>query len=245
MFYHYPHPQSLDMSLQAFIFHCEVALEHTLTPLQKHEIQEFLSIARKTDNYTEDLRNRQQRLMSHWASIHDSISTMSKTFHKMTVVQGFLMLKLSEDYLSTPFAAPRAFINIFSANACAAYTSTILELMFDPEHCQRRLNYVLQRDGSAGNDVQQLIDQRQWSDLASTLVGDRLLLRELLKPVQQVTVLEALLEIRNKYFIRLRSGFDYELSEQARQLQGPEKGSSSKEDVPDDEVHLLTSAEWN
>lgn len=102
------------------------------------------------------------------------------------------------------------------------------ELLFVQEAVENRLRMIEDRGHRQGGKVQNIIDQRDWPKLATTLVQDKRLALELAEQNtvvpglfgydKKVAVLRGIDQTRSKYFSSLSSPANYALSKHALEL---------------------------
>lgn len=208
----------------SFLIICDDMLDFELMPLQRYELEEFIRLS--TSGNEQELIRRKRAIFAHWEKVFGNPISKSEVFHGISMIKKLLMRKLKEDYVDSPLLLHGVELDWYHDSARDHPESAqwfIEELMLDPAHVLWRIEKVLDRKGGPLNDVQQLVDQRMWQDLAATLVADELLLEKVLKPAERSQIMSALIRLKTRYFTRVSSTGRFELTDYALKLGAPHK----------------------
>ena len=222
-----------------------------------------LSLAEIT-HHVHDLKSQQKSIENHWNQIFQNMITKAYIFLELEFFEHFLSDKLCEDYINEPLYIAERILDFARIKGSsddrklAAHKLTkgreeeldnlyqkivvfaVKELTLDLAHVERKLSAALERNGKPGSDIQALIDQCRWADLATVLVEDQKLSLKV-NPGSYQTFTKFMIkhgidQVRRTYFKELISPSAFTLSTHARAL--------SPKSVPSDENQqpMLTKA---
>jgi hypothetical protein len=158
---------------------------------------------KQSEVHIEELLNS---LDDYWARLFSTFDKATLLFQRMAAHRGFLEQKLFEDYLNRmPFVLDRSAVaygwskgNSTDRERAAQtfgikigsldklyeerVTAVLYEMMIDPANVQRKFEAAAARNGESGSDIQPLIDNCRWTDLAAALYEDRILAQTLFPP---------------------------------------------------------------
>ena len=142
-------------------------------------------------------------LLDYWARLFPDFDSATLLYSRMSSFRSFLERKLLEDYVDDmPYLVPPNFIVLARTQGDSAdrerasqslniavermdeyyqerVVAVLHEMMIDPGHVGRKLQTAASKDGQPGSDIQPLIASCHWSDLATALVKDRVLVEKL------------------------------------------------------------------
>ncbi|ROV90219.1 hypothetical protein VMCG_10250 [Cytospora schulzeri] len=206
-----------------------------------------------------DLDTLDDRLMDHWTKVHGNLVSRAALLLDICLFQMFLTAKLLEDYMgksynAVPWVLGQAnVVEQHSAGTAndgsktAAYQVHIIypveELSLNRIHVENKLKAAAARQQHPGGDIQRLIDQCDWPNLATALINDRELAAELFQqtPLNPECfnantgkkVLLRIDEVTAKYFTQLTSSSIYTLSKQAIHRSARRGSSTTDPTTPD------------
>ena len=144
-----------------------------------------------------DLKRQQRVIEDHWNRLFQNMKIKAYTFLELETFEQFLSKRLREDYVNESFEVSERILNfarikgdsedrkIAARNLLEkneedvddyyreVVVSIIEELMIDLAHVERKMRSILARGGKSGSDIQVLVNNCKWADLAVVLVGDR------------------------------------------------------------------------
>ena len=160
------------------------------------------------------------------------------TFRELDTFEPYLSNRLRKDHINEPLEGPERSLNlarikgISKDRAVAArnlldtndkdlddyYREVVVfaveEVMIDVVHVERKLRGALAKGGNPGRDLQVLVDECKWADLAAFLVGDRTLAAKILArnghpAFTHWMIMRGIDQVQNTYFkeITNRSAF--------------------------------------
>lgn len=251
-------PLSLDLPGQLEALKSLLGIE-ALTPLLRKEINNAigLHVAVLEDPEKDDLEYRQlvattfRRLMRHWAELYEDLVHRAALITNIINFQKLLLSKFVEDYSGLPCPLSGALLDFaLERNAFVEehfnggdrregpidfYNMMVVlplrEMMLDRRHVQSILRTIATSEGHPGQ-VKQLVDQRDWQGLASTIIKDRQLALDFFTHIRPMSVtfmptagfsaevLRGLDKVQNMYFAALSSPSVFTLTSHAKQLSG-------------------------
>ncbi|ERF73952.1 hypothetical protein EPUS_05375 [Endocarpon pusillum Z07020] len=152
---------------------------------------------------TQHIQALMDALDDYWAKMFPSFDSAAVLYTRMSMQRQFVTSKLLEDYLDIPYVVSphlvwlarsqgdptdreqaAQFLGIKLDDTEKFYhgnvTSTLHEMLLDPDHVAVKLRAAAARNGQPASDIQPLIDRCEWASLASALVKDRILVDKLI-----------------------------------------------------------------
>ena len=156
-------------------------------------------------------------------------ATIATTHKNAKAIEQFLASKLHEDYLHTPYRPWREDPIFCFARICitigldAIYEKAIgrvvMVMGLNKSHVEEKVHATIKRDANPeGNDIKDIIKQRDWKKLAGMLYGDRELVDKVGVAADRPKIYGAIKTIEDRYFTTLPSPATYTLSIHARNL---------------------------
>jgi hypothetical protein len=199
---------------------------------------------RETTNNIEALMDD---LMEHWAKVFPSFDEAAMFYRRMSAYRYFLQEKLREDYLKKkPHIVSQEIVWLARSQGEPAdreravemfkmrpdkldehyqkRVSLVLhEMMVDSAHVEQKFRAAAARDGRPGSDIQPLIDNCQWPELAGMLVKDRVLTVQmpgsiLFDEKMKRNILRGIDRVQKRYFDSITSPSIFVISARAGAL---------------------------
>ena len=163
-----------------------------------------------------------------WTSLNSNLVVAANVRHKVGVLGEFLTFKLLEDYVDRPYAPAEDMLFVIDefvkiAGKPVDYPFTLKEMALNTKWVEGKLATVAAKRGKPSNDVQTLIHEHDWPQLATTLVNDREMATELFKESlctqdSYERIIKGIIYVQTSYFEELQSPTEYVLNARAPQL---------------------------
>ena len=230
--------------LQRRMIDLETILRPALTPLLRQQIREAIALHRSAieasnlDPHLEDLNARYTQIEKRWADINSNVKTVATTRQNVSVFSEFLIHKLLEDYTGQPYTLSDGMLlivdeavnhsrdkNIGSLAYRHNITFSLEELALNTLWVEKKLSAAATRRGRPDNDIQPLVNEHDWPQLAATLISDREIAARLFEESwcsQELyeRIVKGITHIQTRYFKELQSSTEYILNTHAAQLEG-------------------------
>ena len=226
----------------------------------------------------DDLKSQRKSVESHWNRIFRDMNTKAYISLELEFFEHFLSDKLREDYINEPFQVSGRILDFARIKGnpddreLAARNLTrgkeeeldklyqevvvfaVKELMLDLIHVERKLSAALERAGRPGSDIQALVDQCRWADLATVLLEDQKLSprvnpRNGYPAFTKFMVKRGIDQVQRTYFKELISPTEFTLSAHSQALsksihsdRDNKRQATSGEAMDEDQQPLLTKA---
>ena len=233
--------------------------------------QPSLEINRRID----DLQRQQRVIEDHWSRLFQNMKIKAYTFLELDTFEHFLSMRLREDYLNESFEIPQRILNFARIKGSPEdrevaarnllekneedvdeyYRKVVVpiieELMIDLAHVERKMQNILARGGKSGSDIQVLVNNCEWADLAIVLLGDQELAVKIStrngRPSSTYgRIMRGIDQVQRTYFKELRNSSTFTISAHAKALSAQfNRGSSHSRtsvDIEEDQQPLLTKA---
>jgi len=232
------------------IAHFTFLLQQKLTPLLyeqlSHAIQLHLQALSSSDvtPFAPDLDASYDQINEHWKKIYANMATTATLFIGINELEQFLRFKLLEDYANESYEASDRILSLAESTAKQHLAGPINEdsttsdelyedhVVFpleesklDRDCVEKKLLAVAERKGRPGNDIQPLIDARNWGRLAVVLLSDREITIKLTQrsptfaEVSQ-RILKGISRFERAYFKTLSSPSEFVLAPRGHQRRG-------------------------
>ena len=222
-------------------------LRYALTPLLRQQIREAIALHRDAagapnlNPYLEDLNARYAEIKKHWAKLSGDMVVATAILRNICLFGEFLAFELLEDYTNQPYSLSNDMLAVVDVAikerthprdkeiGSTAYHKNITflleEMALNTPWVEKKLSTVAARRGRSGDDIQPLINEHDWPQLAVTLLSDRELAARLMEESfcsQELyeRVAEGITHIQTRYFEKLRGPTEYTLSTHAAPLKG-------------------------
>lgn len=220
-------------------------LEH-LTPLLRKQIEHAVELHRaaleRPNPYLEDLDVLYDQLQKHWTKVYGNLVSKASLSQDIIMLHQFLVGKLLEDYTNQPYKIGKWVIDLAKcineyhtgardgSNMDIAYSVHFIypleEMMLSVDYIANKFRALAARLGCQGSDIQPLIDNEDWPNLAAALTNDRDLAEKLFQQQPFNTnafdkstyckVLKGMDKIKDRYFERLMYQSAFTVSPHAR-----------------------------
>jgi len=220
-------------------------LHQNPTPLLQEQLSHAIVLHTRALDNTEfsnksicdDLDTAYKLVEEHWTRLHANMGILTTLLWDINLLEQFLRSKLLEDYANEPYEVRGRMLSLAECTARPTqqrlsphteeddysdkyYQEHIIfpleESKLERAHVEDKLRAVAARHGRPGNDIQPLIEAREWKALAVVLTNDRkltitLIQRSALSRQGSDRILAGINQIQNAHFESISSASEFTL----------------------------------
>ena len=223
--------------LQDHLLQLQVLLPFALTPLLRQQIHEAIRLhqdalkASRLNQDLEDLNAHFHQIDTRWTDFNRELRVASMVRKQVITFGEVLTFKLLEDYADRPMDRSddvlflvEMFLKI--PDRPVKYLWTLEEMALNTSWVEKKLAAIAARQGQPGSDIQTLIHEHDWSQLAVTLIHDREMATKIFEESlctqgSYDQIIKGITHVRTSYFEKMESSTEYVLN--ARALQQKDK----------------------
>jgi hypothetical protein len=226
------------------IHYFQVLLLERLTPHLRDQVHRAITLHSEAlddqpnvNQYLHDLDTSYQQFTEHWTKVYDHPISRARLMQNIALFQQFLAAELlqaytKERYTVNAWTFEQATIVEQRDSAARIYHTNVVlpleEMMLNRDHVETKLRAAAARRGHQGTEIQRLIDQCDWVNLAAILTNDQDLALKLfgappLDPKYynadtRTRVLQGINKKKSEYFTELTTPSTFTISTRARDM---------------------------